>query len=244
MWGRWRDTLFELLSPTRCAGCERPGEVLCARCLEALTLIDSRHACTRCGAPFGELLCTECDAATAREAPAQQVVDRCLAMAVYEGPLPRVVRAYKDEGERRLAPVLAALLLDTAFHAETVAPDRYGGILTRADVLVFVPDTATAFRRRGFDHMEAIARPLAAASGRELVDALVKHGSRDQRALGRAGRAQAARGAYEVVADVTGARVTLVDDVITTGATMRAAAQALVDAGAAAVDVLALARVW
>lgn len=51
---------LEALSPTRCAGCERAGALICQDCLAALTLIDPRHSCTRCGAPFGDLLCTEC----------------------------------------------------------------------------------------------------------------------------------------------------------------------------------------
>lgn len=255
-----REGALELVAPTRCAGCECPGALICAHCLDALELIDPRHACLRCGAPFGDVLCTECDADQARDgsrggASAASGVaafasgngdapDRCLAMAVFAGPLPRIVRAYKDGGEHRLAPLLAELLLDTAEHAEAVAPERYGGIVSDADAIVFVPDTAAAFQRRGFDHMEAIARPLARDAGVPLLDALVKHGAADQRALGRSDRRARAQGAYEVAEPVAGRRLLLVDDVITTGATIGAAASALRAAGAARVDALALARVW
>lgn len=44
---------LEALSPTRCAGCERAGTLICQDCLAALTLIDPRHSCTRCGARLG-----------------------------------------------------------------------------------------------------------------------------------------------------------------------------------------------
>jgi len=50
---------LEALSPTRCAGCERFGALICQDCLASFALIDPCHSCIRCGAPFGDLLCTE-----------------------------------------------------------------------------------------------------------------------------------------------------------------------------------------
>ncbi len=234
---------LEALSPTRCAGCERSGALICQDCLAALALIDPCHSCIRCGAPFGDLLCTECSVEGASSAMAE-ALDRCLACAVYAHPLPRIIKAYKDAGERRLAPYLAELLYDTALHAQVAVPDRYGSVLSGADAVVFVPATAAAFRRRGFDHMEAIARSFCDLSGVSLLDALVKYGHGDQRELGRVERREHARGMYETVEDVRGRRLLLIDDVITTGATMAAASAELKRAGAAAVDGLAIARVW
>lgn len=239
------DTVLEALSPTRCAGCERAGALICDDCLARLRLIDPRESCTRCGAPFGRLLCTECAGDGEGEVQAMaDALDGCLACAVYEQPLPRIIKGYKDGGERRLAPLIAELLFDTAVHAESVAPERYGGILTGTDGVVFVPVTGAAFRRRGFDHMEAVARPFCELAGLPLLDALVKGGSLDQRSLGREERRARSSGLYETVEDVAGKRLLLVDDVITTGATMAAAARELKRAGAASVQALALARVW
>ena len=293
-WPRVREAALELISPTRCASCERPGALICDDCLRAIIRIDPALSCTRCGAPFGSLLCTECTgeerdvdwegdaAASASEvaderaneaageaagAPASEAafaptsgyadathadtlrprlpaLDRCLARTVFEGPPERVIRAYKDAGEHRLAPEIAALMLEAAQEAEKTAPERYGGMLAHTDAIAFVPATAAAYRRRGFDHMEAVARAFAMRAGLPLLDALVKHGNTDQRDFNRAERlAQAAR-AYEVVLPVKGARLLLLDDVITTGATLTAAAAALKQAGAAHVDGLAFARVW
>lgn len=233
----FREAALEVLSPTRCASCERPGALVCDRCLAQMQLIDPARACVRCGAPFGSMLCTECDGEPAS-------LDRCLAAAVFDGPPSRIVRAYKDAGERRLAEVIARMLLDTALHAQEADPERYGGILDAADAVTFVPATAHAFRRRGFDHMDAIARAFFLLSGAPLVDALVKRGRSDQRALGRGGRRASASGAYGVVAPVESMRLLLLDDVVTTGATIQAAAAALKASGAAHVDALALARVW
>lgn len=235
--------VLEVLSPTRCAGCERAGALICQDCLAELTLIDPRHSCMRCGAPFGDLLCTECSVEGTSSAMAESL-DRCLACAVYKHPLPRIIRAYKDMGERRLASYLAEFLFDAALHAQTVVPRRFDGLLSNADAVVFVPATAAAFRRRGFDHMEAIACSFCELSGLPLLDALVKYGHGDQRELGRDERREHARGMYETVEDVRGRRLLLIDDVITTGATMAAASAELKRAGAAAVDGLAIARVW
>ncbi len=274
----------ELLSPTRCASCERPGELVCGECLRKMTRIDPAHACPLCGAPFGELVCTECRgeatavdrclAAAVFEGPPARIVraykdggeplcgapfgelvctecrgeatavDRCLAAAVFEGPPARIVRAYKDGGERRLAVEIAQLMVGAARDAERSAPDRYAGLLSDADALVFVPVTAEAYRRRGFDHMEAVAREASRACGAPVVDALLKHGSADQREFSREERLASSRDVYEVVEDVRGARLLLLDDVITTGATVGAAAAALKRAGARRVDALAFARVW
>lgn len=287
-----RDMLAELVSPTRCASCERPGELICASCRAALERIDPVHACVRCGAPFGDLLCTECtggacesegqsagdgeravlragraagyeDAGLAERAfesmggfvgPAARAkgsasdapaLDRCLAVAVFDGPPARIVRAYKDGGERRLAAEIAELMLEAARAAERDAPTRYGGLITQADAVTFVPVTASAYRRRGFDHMELIARAFSERAGVPYLDALAKYGHADQRELSRRERLTKAQDAYTVVtpAQVMGARLLLLDDVITTGATLNAAVRALRRAGAARVDALAFARV-
>ena len=234
---RLREAALDILSPPRCAGCERPGALVCERCLSELDLIDPRHCCTGCAAPHGDIICTEC---RARVAPR----NRWLAVASFTGPAPRIVRAYKDGGERALARPIAEMLLDAAVHAERVAPDRYGGLLSSAQAVAFVPATARAYRRRGFDHMEAIAHELASLSGVPVADVLVKHGSADQRGLTRRQRGERAAGAYEVLRPLSGARLLLLDDVITTGSTLTAASSALERAGAGAVDALAFARVW
>lgn len=244
------DAALEVLSPTRCAGCEQPGALICEACLSRIEVIDPVHSCTRCGAPFGDMLCTECGASTgsdAAEAPRREPEDvpgLVLAATVFKDPVPRIIRSYKDAGEQRVGELIAELMFDAAEHAEQAAPQRYGGLLGSADAVTFVPVTASAYARRGFDHMELIARSFSELSGLPLVDALAKHGSSDQRAYGRAERQEHARSVYEVVVPVDGMRLLLLDDVITTGATVRAAASALRAAGAARVDVLAFARVW
>ena len=236
-WLHARNAALEVLSPTRCVGCERPGALLCDRCRRELVRIDPSHACLRCGAPFGDLLCTECHGI-------EMACDRCLAATVFDGIPARMVRTYKDGGERRLADVVAELMLEAARAAEQSEDPRWDRLLSGADAVTFVPATAAAFRRRGFDHMDEVTQAFSKRAGIPLTDALAKRGRSDQRALGRDGRREQARGVYQVVADVRGQRLLLLDDVITTGATISAASEALKHAGADIVDALALARVW
>lgn len=220
--------IAELLVPPRCAGCDAPGGPLCPECLDSLPRIAPESSCPRCGAPFGSLACTECwDRAWAFEAAA--------ALGELEAPLARAVVLHKDAGERRLARAFGALL------AEVVAGTWPGW--SPPDAVAYVPATRAARARRGFDHAAAIAEALAAQAGAPVVHALVRLDALDQRALSRAARAANAAGSVAAMAPVEG-RVLLVDDVMTTGATLDAAASALLGAGAACVRCAAVARSW
>jgi predicted amidophosphoribosyltransferase len=224
--GRLSAGLLELLCPTRCAGCDLPGAVLCDQCERDLPRVDPATACPHCGAPFGALVCTECwNTAWS--------FDASVALGSLEPPLSRAVVLHKDASERRLAPVFGRLL------AEVVRRDWPGW----ADCVTFVPATPKAVRRRGFDHAEAIAAAVAAALEMPLLPALARSAALDQRTLGRQARAANAAGSFAAVAPVSG-QVLLVDDVMTTGATLDAAASSLITAGAEAVRCAVLARAW
>ena len=218
--------LVELLFPTHCAGCELPGAVLCGACTDALPRIDPAGECPRCGAPYGYLTCTEC---WQRE----WSFEAAMALGEFEMPLSRAVVLHKDAGERRLAAVLGSLLAEQA-------AARWPGW---AQTVAFVPATRQARARRGFDHALAIAETVARDLRVPLSGVLARSAARDQRALGRDARAANAVGTFRAVAAV-GGRVLLVDDVFTTGATLDAAASVLLDAGAEAVRVAAVARTW
>jgi predicted amidophosphoribosyltransferase len=218
--------LAELLFPTRCAGCELPGAVLCDRCRDELPRVNPAGACLRCGAPFGYLVCTEC---WSRE----WAFEAALAVGSLEAPLARAVVLHKDAGERRLAEVFGRLLAEQVGAAW---PDW-------AQSVAYVPSTRAAVRRRGFDHGRAIASTVAAELDLPLADALQRSAARDQRALGRSERAANVAGTFRVASGVS-ERVVLCDDVFTTGATLDAAAAALLSAGADAVRVAAVARAW
>jgi ComF family protein len=184
-----------------------------------------------------EYRCGQC-----REKPPP--VDRLLAVWSYQPPLSQVILALKLRRLDYLGEALAAAALARlSGEQEGRAPEREN--LTAVDLVVPVP---LPWRRRwvrGFNQAERIARPLAAALGVPFDEALRRiRASRTQRSLGRRRRLLGPEGTFGVrrSASVAGCRVLLVDDVVTTGATVTAAASALVAAGASAVMALALAR--
>ena len=232
------DELAELVWPTRCVGCDQPGELLCDECRAALPWVEQRLACPVCGAPYGFLTCTECKG----DWPARATV----AALGFHGTPARMVAALKDAHELRLAPVMAAAML-TALDEAAAWPAADGAPRFSpddTDAVCFVPATAAAYARRGFDHMELVSRALADGAGLPLADVLVRAASRDQRELGRDERAANLEGTVRVVGDVFGARLLLLDDVATTGASIAEATRALLARGADSVTACVLARVW
>lgn len=223
---RLLEGLAELVFPTRCAGCEMPGAVLCDECRSALPLICADDACPRCGAPYGRLVCTEC---WSRE----WAFDAALSLGEFEAPLARAVALHKDASEQRLGEVLGVLLADAVAERWPSWPQA----------VTFVPATRAALLRRGFDHGRGIASAVAQALGVPLVEAIARAAARDQRALGRLERARNVAGNFSASGELP-ERILLCDDVFTTGATLDAAASALLDQGVRAVRCATVARAW
>ena len=138
---RLLEGLAELLFPTRCAGCELPGAVLCDRCRDALPRVDPDGACPRCGAPFGHLVCTECWYARVG------VRGRAGAWASSRRRSRERSCCTRTRASGASRPCSACLL------AEQVDAAWPGW----AEAVAFVPATRAALRRRGFDHGRAIA---------------------------------------------------------------------------------------
>lgn len=232
------DSAAELLWPTRCVGCDMPGELLCEDCKAALPWIDQRWACPVCGAPYGWLTCTGCDT---------DWESRATVCALgFEQISSQMVATLKDRHELRLAAVNAAAMA-TALDEASSWPAADGTPRFDAreiDAICFVPATAKAYARRGYDHMELVSKELAQMLDLPLFDVLARMPTRDQRLLGRGERAQNLEGSVRVVDDVSGMRLLLADDVITSGASMRECTRALLRRGATEVTCCALTRVW
>ncbi len=220
---------LDLLFPLRCACCDAPGDSpFCLLCAE--TLVPAPAGCPRCGVPQDESLlpairprrCVHC---RAHEPPF------VLAAAPYlhGGALADAIHRLKYEGREELAAPLSVL-----FEACPVP---------KSDVLVPIPLHARRLAQRGYDQARLLADGAAPRFGLPVAPLLarVRH-TGQQVGCDRTSRSRNVRGAFTPAGRVQGLRICLIDDVLTTGATASAAAQALLERGAARVEVRTLAR--
>ena len=217
-------SLVELLAPTRCAACGRPGHPICATCASCLET-PSGPRCATCRQ------LTSIDLQRCPECPGARL--ECVHGFGYQGPLPEIIHALKDRSRTDLARPLAELV------AREVDP------LPGGTVLVPVPLSARRLRERGYNQAELLAVALGREWGLPVRDLLVR--TRDdphQRGAGRDARAKQVRGAFAARTGTDVRRVALVDDVHTTGATLAACARSLRATGVNAITAIAVARVW
>ena len=220
---------LDLALPATCAGCGQEGAALCRECRSALDIrLDAEP-----GVPIG----------LPADIPAPLVqLEWC---APFTGVTRRALHGLKYDGERRLAPLLGAAVAR-----------RWARAGAAGDALVPVPASPDRVRERGYDQAALIAREAGRRLGLPVIEALERsRATTAQFDLDRAARATNLAGAFQVrIADAgaeagAGASINLrdrwlvlVDDVVTTGATLAACATALLDAGALAVSAIAVAR--
>jgi ComF family protein len=191
--------------------------------------------CWACDGPCrrGEPLCGRCRRSVQRLAaePVRLCGVRVWAPVAYSGPARDLVRALKFRGARGVADAMAAQIAANAPAA-----------LLEGPVLVPVPLHPRRLRARGYNQAALIAAALARRAGLELAEPLVRTGAataqvgrrRPERRAGPAGAIEACGGAPE--------RVLVVDDVVTTGATLAACSAALAAAGAREIAAVTFAR--
>lgn len=205
--------LLDLILPTPCGGC--------GILPEAGTPRRSALACPACRAEIdGPLL--------VRQVPINQGGLTAVAATRYSGAARQLVVALKDGGRPALAGVLGPGLRRAV---RALDPSVAAPVPAQTLVLVPVPSRAAARRARGYDHALLLAR--AASRGTWPVARLVGASSarQDQAGLSRADRAANVAGAFRLVGRPPLGPVVLVDDVLTTGASVRAAADLLIAAG-------------
>jgi ComF family protein len=235
-------TLLELLAPTRCLACRGPGASaprlgLCLPCRGRLRATSER-VCILCGrssatAPAAaDRRCVGCRGA--RGSP--PALARVFAPWLYAPPLDAVLRAYKFRRLGYLGPVLGATLAGELPHR--LRADA-GGV----EVVTAVPLHWRRRWERGYDQAELLARAVAATLDRPFRPLLARcRATPRQSEESRAARLRNLRGAFVARETLAGQHVLLVDDVVTTGATLEAAARALGRAGAGEVSAAAVAQ--
>ncbi|MFC5578921.1 ComF family protein [Lysobacter niabensis] len=238
LWHWLRVDAARLLWPSRCLVCDEPGLEgldLCAACAAALPW--NRCACPRCALPLpaatecGDCLRREAALAQRGQAPALAGIH---ASFVYAAPLDRLLPRFKFHRDLAAGALLSQLMAE----ATTGLP--------RPDAIVPVPLHRARLRRRGYDQALELARPLACALELPLRDDLLRRvrETAAQSELDAVARRRNLRGAFALMPGApVPDHVALVDDVMTTGATLHAAAAALKQAGVRRVVAWVCARV-
>jgi ComF family protein len=223
--------VLDLVFPAICPVCQtRLGsgrrDPLCGKCWDAIERL-APPWCEVCGAP-GASPCGPCAARPARW-------DYARSAARYEGPLREAVHALKFGGKRALARPLGALAVEQCA----------GTLLPEIDALVPVPLAWERERARGFNQARLLAERVGARLGVPLRPRwLVRvRTTLPQSDLSADERRANVRGAFHASPRAAGRHVLVVDDVLTTGATLTECARALREAGAARIGVLTVARV-
>lgn len=232
--------LADLLFPPRCAVCgtgmERDG--FCEDCLARVSFIGS-PMCPRCGLPYpveegggADHLCGEC-IAESKQGGRHFSVAR--SVGVYKDSILEVVHRFKYGGKLPAGRLLGSMMAE-----------RAGGFfeMRRFDVVVPVPLHRERLKQRGFNQSLVLAREIAARFDLPVDFESLKR-LRDtgpQASLGGSERRDNVRGAFAAAGSIKGKRVLLIDDVMTTGSTVRECARALAGKGALEVAVYTVAR--
>lgn len=232
-------SLLDLIYPKRCVGCRKWGEYLCADCFSFVSYTD-RGFCTVCQR-------AAIDGFTHPVCRSRYGVDGVFSCVAYSGVVKRLIRQFK------YSPYVLDLrsLLDELFYEGIIQKEHFVKLLTEKSVFVPVPLYKSRLRKRGYNQAEVLAKGLVKRMANETIimqDCLerVKE-TRPQYGLTQKERVVNMDGAFVVRQDFeknleNAQIVILVDDIVTTGTTMREAARVLKRAGVKRVYGAALAH--
>jgi len=229
----WLANIQDWLLPRLCPACGNPtgpGRELCPGCEQTLPVL--RHACPRCAIPHEHTDARgECGACQ-KHPPA---FTRAIALYHYAPPVDHFIRELKFHQRLGLARLLGEHLAQ-----------RLAAEMTRPDLIIPIPLHGARLRERGYNQALEIARPVARALGVPLdFRSLVRvRATAPQTGMMLVARRKNLRNAFHLrdPATVHGRHVALVDDVMTTGSTVQAAAKCLRQAGAETVEIWVVAR--
>jgi ComF family protein len=229
----WLTNIQDWLLPRLCPACGDPaglGRELCPGCERTLPIL--RHACPRCAIPY-EHPDTRGECGTSQKHPPAFI--RSIALYRFAPPVDYFIRELKFHRQLSLARLLGEGLAQRLAR-ETTRPER----------IIPVPLHNSRLRERGYNQALEIARPVAHALGVPLDFQSLRRvrATAPQTGMTVKARRKNVRNAFRLCdpAAVSGRRVALVDDVMTTGSTVQAAAQCLRAAGAETVEIWVVAR--
>lgn len=224
------DSVIGWIAPPSCLICGTEGQALCSTCSSSEII------------PYGER-CFDCGAFS----PAARTCEKCRASSPrhvwvctnYEAAARELIKVYKFGHQRVAADSLADLMIETLLSFNDIP-----GLDNRNYLIVPVPTASSRIRQRSFDHSAHLARQIALGLNISYANALVRLGQARQVGAERSIRLSQPADNYLIRYShlVNGQNILLIDDVVTTGATLRAATKSLRAAGAARVDALVFAK--
>ncbi|HSX43536.1 MAG TPA: phosphoribosyltransferase family protein [Candidatus Saccharimonadales bacterium] len=218
------EQVVRIFAPLSCIGCGTEQDVLlCDSCAQGLETVVPR--CYRCKrATFGFSVCADCQPTT----PLRSVVVGYEFDGLAKDLVHRIKYERAQAGTGEIARLISAL----------------SGNLPEGAVLVSIPTASSRVRARGYDHTALLTRALAQKTGRRSARLLGRRGQAHQVGSGRTRRLSQLSGAYYAIRPeaVEGRHLVLVDDILTTGATLETAAHMLLQAGARRVDAIVFAQ--
>lgn len=217
------DSIFSLVAPFACISCGAEGAVVCAWCApDVFPVVPDR--CYRC------LKATQ-DSAVCHKCRKQSRLSYVWTVTTYDGYAQKTVRLLKFARVQAAAgPIVAAMQERLPYMPEDV-------------LIVPLPAATTRMRQRGYDQAQLLARRLGQLLNRRYSRALSRVGQQRQVGSTRKQRIEQIHGAFRPLKlpMIKGAHILLVDDVLTTGASIEEVARVLKKAGAKQVDAVAFA---
>ena len=203
--------VLEIIAPHPCSGCGKIGPILCEDCKYDI-IHEPFLGCILCGRPNSDGICTF------HHSP----VVRAFTAGARTGTLEIILNKLKFQHVKAAAEPLAELL------------HTYLPILPKDITIVPIPTVSSHVRQRGYDQTDLISAHLSNLRGLKREKLLTRISTATQHIVGRVERKQQADNAFALRTqqDLTGRTILLVDDIVTTGATLTAAAELLKKAGA------------
>ena len=218
------------LAPPACAGCGAEGTAFCELC-KAAEILPHGERCGICGVVSQDgLTCIRC---RRKGAPKHIFIS-----TDYEGMAQKLLNLYKFRHQRAAAVSIAKIMADTLSYYTTPSLKKHDYML------VPVPSASSRVRTRSFDHAKLLARTIASQTGQDYYPALSRLGQARQVGAKRSQRLIQQTDNYYVLQPekVAGRKLLVIDDVLTTGGTLRAVYKTLRQAGAGQVDALVFSK--
>lgn len=205
------ERVLEVIAPHPCSGCGKMGTLLCPYCKYDI-ICEPFVGCILCGARQARGICE------LHHAPLEGV----FTVGVRDSTLEAILNKLKFERVKAAAAPLAELIVE-------LLPRLPEGV-----VIVPIPTVQSHVRQRGYDQVDLLARHVASFTGISVARVLRRKSNATQHIVGRVKRQQQAEQAFTLRDHhvISGKTVLLLDDIVTTGATLLAAAELLYEAGA------------